>query len=105
MGSSMRNSAFTEEVMGGLKRWRVKAKKNLADKRHKDLARRSLDGLLDTSVESSPSCGTLDPSFSIEIDYASDSGVVSNENSVARRQPEQHQKPGSFEGFELSRTY
>ncbi|CAA2988159.1 MLO 6 [Olea europaea subsp. europaea] len=105
MGSSMRNSAFTEEVMGGLKRWRVKAKKNLAHKRHTDLARRSLDGLLDTSVESSPSCGTLDPSFSIEIDYASDSGVVSNENSVARRQPEQHQKPGSFEGFELSRTY
>ncbi|KAL2475312.1 MLO-like protein 8 [Abeliophyllum distichum] len=104
MGSSMRNAVFPEEVMGGLKRWQAKAKKNLARKHKMDLARRSLDGLLDTSVESSPSFGTLDASFSVEIGYASDDGIVLDEDGVVRRQPEQQQKLGSFGGFELSRT-
>ncbi|KAL2494957.1 MLO-like protein 6 [Forsythia ovata] len=104
MGSSMRNAVFPEEVMGGLKRWRAKAKKNLARKHKMDLARRSLDGLLDTSVESSPSFGSLDASFSVEIGYASDDRVVLDEDGVVRRQPEQQQKLGSFGGFELSRT-
>ncbi|KAI3456216.1 hypothetical protein Pfo_012879 [Paulownia fortunei] len=103
MGTSMGNSVFPEGVVGGLKRWRAKARRNMAT-RNRNLALRSLDA----SVESSPSFGTLDASPSVDIDYMIDDGVESVERSyeenAAERWPEQHQKLGSFEGFELSRV-
>ncbi|KAK6149956.1 hypothetical protein DH2020_017481 [Rehmannia glutinosa] len=91
MGTSMGNSVFPEGVVGGLKRWRAKARRNLATRKRR-LAQRSLDA----SVESSPSFSTLDDG----VEWI---GRLDEEN-VAERRPEQHQKLGSFEGFELSRV-
>ncbi|KAL0353040.1 UNVERIFIED_CONTAM: MLO-like protein 12 [Sesamum angustifolium] len=100
MGTSMGNSVFPERVVGGLKRWRAKARRNLA-RRNRNLALRSLDA----SVESSPSFATLDASPSLDIDYLSDDGAESEyEDNAAGKRPEQHQKLGSFEGFDLNRV-
>lgn len=103
MGTSMGNSVFPEGVVGGIRRWRAKAKRNLA-RRKRNLPPRSLDA----SVESSPSFATLDASLSVDLDYTTDDGVESversDEENVGQRRPEQHQKLGSFEGFELSRV-
>ncbi|KAK6124387.1 hypothetical protein DH2020_041880 [Rehmannia glutinosa] len=91
MGTSMGNSVFPEGVVGGLKRWRAKARRNLATRK-----RRLAQCSLDASVESSPSFSTLDDG----VEWI---GRL-NEENVAERRPEQHQKLGSFEGFELSRV-
>ncbi|KAL3643473.1 hypothetical protein CASFOL_014288 [Castilleja foliolosa] len=104
MGTSMRKSVFPEEVVGGLKRWRAKARRNLA-KRKQNLGHR----LLDASVESSPSFSTLDTSYPLDVDYTSDDeiepvGRLDEENIGERRPEQQHQrKLRSFEGFDLSR--
>lgn len=97
----MGNSVFPETVVGGLKRWRAKARRNLAAKR-RGLPPRSLDA----SVESSPSFATLDASLSVDLDYTSDGdGVESVEKSDEENVGERHhQKLASFEGFELSRV-
>ncbi|KAL0307786.1 UNVERIFIED_CONTAM: MLO-like protein 12 [Sesamum calycinum] len=100
MGTSMGNSVFPERVVRGLKRWRAKARRNLA-RRNRNLALRSLDA----SVESSPSFATLDASPSLDIDYLSDDGAESvYEDNAAGKRPEQHQKLGSFEGFDPNRV-
>ncbi|KAK4439991.1 MLO-like protein 12 [Sesamum alatum] len=108
MGTSMGNSVFPERVVGGLKRWHAKARRNLA-RRNRNLALRSLDASVDASVESSPSFATLDASPSLDIDYyQSDDGAEpverSYEDNAAGKRPDQHQKLGSFEGFELNRV-
>lgn len=99
MGTSMGSSVFPEAVVGGLKRWRAKARRNLAARR-RGLPPRSLDA----SVQSSPSFATLDASLSVDLDYTSD-GVESLEKSDEENVGErQHQKLASFEGFEMSRV-
>ncbi|KAL8460537.1 hypothetical protein ACS0TY_032172 [Phlomoides rotata] len=102
MGTSMRNSVFPEGVVRGMKRWRAKARRRIATRRRNSPLRS-----LDASVESSP-FATLDASLSVDLDYyTSDDDVVesaerSGVESIDHRQLEQHQKKGSFKGFELS---
>ncbi|XP_057487854.1 MLO-like protein 12 isoform X2 [Actinidia eriantha] len=125
MGTSMRETVFTDGVADGLKRWRGKAKKNVAV-RHTyparpsldasvtsldtNSARPSVDASFSTSLDTSPSFNNLNAaSFSIPLDHRSgDAGLVTvevgDEDSVARQRREQHQKLGSFEGFNLSKT-
>ncbi|XP_059670303.1 MLO-like protein 12 [Cornus florida] len=109
MGTTMRKAVFTEGVVKGLKRWRAKARKKLA-RRNAYFTQTSVDASLDTSVGTSPSFSTLDNSFSVgRLDHTyPDEGFgaveISEEDSVARRRPEQHQKLGSFEGFDTSKT-
>lgn len=106
MGTSMGNSVFPEEVMGGLRRWRAKAKKNLATRRG-DFTTRSLDA----SVDSSPSFATLSVDMDLDYTYTSDDdGIVSaepsDEDSSGKRviqQQKQKQKVSSFEGFAIRR--
>ncbi|GFP97540.1 mlo protein homolog 1 [Phtheirospermum japonicum] len=104
MGTSMRKSVFPEEVVGGLKRWRAKARRNLA-KGKRNLGHR----LLDASVESSPSFSTLETSRPLDVDYTSDDGVepivrLDEDNEDERRPEQQQRKLRSFEGFDLSRV-
>lgn len=104
MGTSMRTIVFTEGVVEGLNRWRRKAKKNIA-RRNNHSARPSLDASLDNS----PSFNTLDTSFSVDLDQpSSDAGYltveISDEETVATKQPEPRQKLGCFEGFDLRKT-
>lgn len=61
----MGNSVFPEKVVGGLKRWRAKARRSLAARRG-DLTTRSLDA----SVESSPSFANLDASLPLDRAYS-----------------------------------
>ena len=89
----MGNSVFPENVVGGLKRWRAKARRNLAARRG-DLTTRSLDA----SVESSPSFATLDASLPLDLDYTSD------DDGIERSYHQQQQQLGSFHGIEPSRV-
>lgn len=104
MGTSMGDSVLPEGVMGGLKRWRARARRNIA-RRRRDFAVRSFDA----SVETSPSFGTVDASPSLDIDYATDDDGIewaarSDDDNVAEIRAEQPRKLGSsFDGFELSR--
>ncbi|KAL3617074.1 hypothetical protein CASFOL_039468 [Castilleja foliolosa] len=100
MGTSMRKSVFPEEVVRGLKRWRKKARKNLA-KRKQNMGHR----LLDVSIESSPSFSTLDISRTLDVDCTNDDGFGPvgrlDEENEDKRRPEQQQQRNSrsFEGF------
>lgn len=74
MGTSMRNDVFTEGVVNGLKRWRVKAKKNVALRNTNNY---SLDTSLETSlVDTSPSFHTLEATISVESGSPSDAEYV-----------------------------
>lgn len=104
MGSSMRKIVFTEGVVEGLKKWRRKAKKNIA-LRNDESARPSLDASLDYS----PSFNTLDTSLSIDTDQPSPDTEylaveISEEETITTKQPELNKKLGSFEGFDLTKT-
>ncbi|GER41634.1 MLO-like protein [Striga asiatica] len=100
MGTSMRKSVFSPEVVEGLKRWRDKARRNLATNTSPNPAQLSLD----PSVESCPSFSTLDASHVLDVDYMSDDVAESDGRLdgeiVAERPPVQR---GSFEGFDLKR--
>ncbi|PQQ04305.1 MLO-like protein 12 [Prunus yedoensis var. nudiflora] len=75
MGTSMRKAVFTDNVVKGLKKWRAKARKNLALRNHPHLAQLSLDASLETSVSlgTSPSFSVHDASFStVDFDRPSD---------------------------------
>ena len=104
MGSSMRNSVFTEDVVKGLKRWRGRARKNLAllkntNSREGPL---SIDHSLDTStVGTSPSFGTLDISVSLDADSVAVEIIEEEEEEKDHQQVSQHraQKISSFNGF------
>ncbi|KAM1004809.1 hypothetical protein EV1_004877 [Malus domestica] len=72
MGTSMRKGVFTANVMIGLKKWRARARKNLA---LRNPARLSLDASLETSlsVNTSPSFSAHEASFStVEFGRPSD---------------------------------
>ncbi|XP_059438469.1 MLO-like protein 12 [Corylus avellana] len=108
MGTSMRKDVFTEGVVNGLKRWRVKAKKNVALRNTNNY---SLDTSLETSlVDTSPSFNTLEATISVESGSPSDAeyvavGVEDEEKGIVggRSQPEEKQKVmgGSFHGFDV----
>ncbi|KAH6773661.1 hypothetical protein C2S52_003435 [Perilla frutescens var. hirtella] len=97
MGTSMGNSVFPEQVVAGLKRWRAKARRNLAARR-RGFAPRSLDA----SLESSPSFATLDTSLSLDLDYTTDDGITSDTEEISVAQTQQ--KLGSIHGFEFARV-
>lgn len=117
MGTSMRKDVFTEGVVHGLKKWRVKAKKNLASRNTNNIypARLSLDTSLESSLDTSPSFG-VDARFSVEFDPPSDldhdpemvavevlDDDDDEEKNVRQRQPEAEIRPklgSSFHGFE-----
>lgn len=90
-------SVFPDGVVGGLKRWRAKARRKVAERNN-----RSLDASVNASVESSPSFATLETSLSVDLDYSSDDDVDwANEENARVRQP---QKSESFQGFEMNRV-
>ncbi|CAL5346096.1 unnamed protein product [Camellia sinensis] len=104
MGTSMKKVVLTEEMVKGLKRWRAKAKKNLA-RRNTSSTLHSLDASI-TSLDTSPSFNTLHRSPSVDLDNLSIDGdfvavEVKNEDNVAGKRVEHHQKFGSFRGFDL----
>ncbi|XP_008225160.1 PREDICTED: MLO-like protein 12 [Prunus mume] len=75
MGTSMRKAVFTANVVKGLKKWRAKARKNLALRNHPHSAQLSLDASLETSLSlgTSPSFSGHDASFStVDFDRPSD---------------------------------
>ncbi|CAK9152555.1 unnamed protein product [Ilex paraguariensis] len=102
MGTSMRNTVFPEAVVTSLRRWRAKAKKNVARRNAY-----SMHSSLDASLTTSPSFSTLGASLSIDFDdsFPEEFAPVElgNEDSdEGRRRQEQHHKLGSFKGFDLS---
>jgi mlo protein len=106
MGTAMRSDVFTEDVVRGLKRWRIKAKKKVALRNTNYSARPSQ---LDASHE--PSFSTLegtvvsvDSGRPSDVDQYVAVGVEDEENVRGRSQPEEKQKMGSFHGFDLSNT-
>ncbi|KAE7995768.1 hypothetical protein FH972_000537 [Carpinus fangiana] len=110
MGTSMRKDVFTEGVVNGLKRWRVKAKRNVALRNTNNY---SLDTSLENSlVFTSPSFNTLEATLSVESGSPSGAeyvsvGVEDEEKGIVggRSQPEPEEKPkimgGSFHGFDV----
>lgn len=106
MGTSMRTAVFTENVVRGLKRWRGRARKHLKSSYS---ARPSVDASLDTSlsVDTSPSF-SLDASYSVDYDRPLDVEQVAidvmNEEKGTEKQPQEHQKSRSFEGFNVSKA-
>ncbi|KAK9267383.1 hypothetical protein L1049_009808 [Liquidambar formosana] len=95
MGTSMNKAIFTEGVVEGLKKWRAKAKKNVALKNTLS-PRLSLDTSLDTtSLDTSPSF-SLDASYSVKFDRSlQDDGFVAveltdEEEKAAGKRPEEH---------------
>ncbi|GKV29646.1 hypothetical protein SLEP1_g38550 [Rubroshorea leprosula] len=100
MGTSMKKTVFPEPVVEGLNRWQATAKKNLA-LRTTVSHPPSLDTSL--SLESTPSF-SLDASFYAPLEppfeNARPAGEITEEEK-GRRQPEGHQKMGSFHGFDV----
>ena len=97
----MKKSVFPENVVEGLNRWRANARKNIAVKNNNTSARPSLD----TSLDTSPSF-SLDPSYSVKFDHPADSEylgveIKDEENKSISRETEEHQKRGSFGGFDV----
>lgn len=114
MGTSMGKAVFTESVSEGLKKWRAKAKKNLAmeNTNHFSYATTSLDASPDTSLETSldhsPSFTLAAASFSLERDGPnpiSDSEIVALEiEGEEQVNGKGKQNVSSYNGFELSKT-
>ncbi|XP_038689727.1 MLO-like protein 12 isoform X2 [Tripterygium wilfordii] len=113
MGTSMNKAVFTENVTKGLKRWRVKARKNLAHKNNYSPSRLSLDASLslDTStsfsIDASPSF-SLDASYSVKFDRPmEDEAVVAIDIAEQDRSHEgtadEHEKVNSFDGFDTNK--
>lgn len=103
MGTTMRKAVFTEGVVKGLKRWRGKARKNVA-LRNTTSTNWSARPSLDASVETSPSFSNLDASFSVvDADYTA-LDVADHQDHVAKQihADQDHQKLGSFNGFDLT---
>lgn len=113
MGTSMRNAVFPEGVVNGLKRWRKRARKNLAIKNKYWRASPSLDASVE---DNSPSFSVLDPSLSVELGYTNTSTmddwntsaeeITSDEDSDNGKQvvvqPEKIGL-GSFKGFNMDK--
>ncbi|XP_021294038.1 MLO-like protein 12 isoform X1 [Herrania umbratica] len=108
MGTSMKKAVFPETVVEGLDRWRANARKNVALRNNT-----SPWPSLDASLETSLSFGTS-PSFSLDASYSvkyeqpisnSDQDLtveIQDEgNESMSRETEEHQKRGSFGGFDV----
>ncbi|XAR66515.1 hypothetical protein NMG60_11012784 [Bertholletia excelsa] len=97
MGTSMKKIVFSEGVAEGLKRWRAKARKNLALRSNYEPGL-SLDASV-TSLDTSPSFNNVEASFSVELDRSIDGVLVAaqveDEDSFAGQRTEQ--KSGSFD--------
>ncbi|XP_027770010.1 MLO-like protein 2 [Solanum pennellii] len=91
MGTKIKNSVLTDEIISGLKRWQEKAKKKLAKRSNYLLAQNSL------SLNISPSFKT-----SLDVTYLSTDTENDGENVDDQRQIQQHIEFGSFGGFHLS---
>ena len=89
MGTSMRPDVFTENVVMGLKRWRIRARKNLKDS---NPTRPNRTASLDTSPSLSHHVSSSHPRH-IAIE------VVREDINGTEEQPLEHKKNGSFEGF------
>ncbi|XVE88118.1 hypothetical protein DITRI_Ditri19aG0042400 [Diplodiscus trichospermus] len=108
MGTSMKKAVFPESVVEGLNRWRANARKNVALRNNITSTPPSLDASLDASLDTSPSF-RIDPSYSVKFDQPSNSdqylAVEINEkeedNKSTSRETEEHQKRGSFGGFDV----
>ncbi|XP_062013070.1 MLO-like protein 12 [Rosa rugosa] len=111
MGTSMRKAVFTETVVTGLKKWRGRARKNLA---LKSSARMSLDASLQTSlsldttlsfnhIDASASFSTVDfDAEYVAVEIMDNAGNVVQGKQVPEGE-DRDQKPGpSFDGFDLS---
>lgn len=115
MGTSMRRAVFTEGVVQGLKKWRRKARKNVASRNTnwpEGRRRPSFDASLETnSLGTSPSFGTLDASFSIDADDSVAVEIMEEDDDHSIREiieessEERPQKISSFDGFRLSNRY
>lgn len=108
MGASMRKAVFTEFVVEGLKKWRGRARKNIALRNTNwQAGRPSLDAnSLETySVDTSPSFGTLDHA-SFSVDHADSVAVeiTDEDNLRPKHESKDHasQKISSFDGFHLT---
>ncbi|XP_051128328.1 MLO-like protein 12 [Andrographis paniculata] len=99
MGTSMAESVFPDGVNQGLKRWRAKARRNVAVRSNRPLLASANN---DASVESLSSLTTLDDaSASEDGDYSSDeSAEWSNEEIRGERYS---QNSESFHGFDVSK--
>ncbi|KAK4361148.1 hypothetical protein RND71_020100 [Anisodus tanguticus] len=92
MGTKIKHSVFTDGMIGGIRRWKEQAKKNLA-KRNNDLSQNFMD--------ISQSLGTLDNSLSLDISPSTE--TEDDEEIVAERILQQHTELGSFDGFHSSK--
>ncbi|GMN50719.1 hypothetical protein TIFTF001_019869 [Ficus carica] len=121
MGTSMRRAVFTEGVVQGLKKWRRKARKNVASRntatwpegrRRPSFDAPSFDASLETnSLGTSPSFGTLDASFSIDADDSVAVEIMEEDDDHSIREiieessEERPQNISSFDGFRMSNRY
>lgn len=121
MGTSMRRAVFTEGVVQGLKKWRRKARKNVASRntatwpegrRRPSFDAPSFDASLETnSLGTSPSFGTLDASFSIDADDSVAVEIMEEDDDHSIREiieessEERPQNISSFDGFRMSNIY
>lgn len=108
MGTSMSKAVFTEGVVKGLKRWRAKARKNVALRSTSSTAswsaRPSLDASLETSpsLDVSPSFNTVDyTSVSLDADYPAVDVRDHHHQDNHLQAEDSDQKHGSFHGFDL----
>lgn len=86
MGTSMRKSVFPEGVEDGLKKWRMKAKKNIARRSATNSVLSSLNASPQTSLHPLPSfTATRDRSLSLKTDPPprDDEGIVEVESADA----------------------
>ena len=102
MGTSMRKSVFPEGVEDGLKKWRMKAKKNVARRSATNSALTSLNASPQTSLHPLPSfTSTRGHSLSLKTDDPPmDDGeivVVESAEGVGREENGDHKRLGSFE--------
>lgn len=100
MGTSMRKSVFPEGVEDGLKKWRMKAKKNVARRSATNSALTSLNASPQTSLHPLPSfTATRGRSLSLKTDDPpiDDGGIVEVESAVVREEDRDHKRLGSFE--------
>ncbi|XP_074325890.1 MLO-like protein 12 isoform X1 [Apium graveolens] len=100
MGTSMRKSVFPEEVEDGLKKWRMKAKKNVARRSAINSALTSLNASPQTSLHPLPSFATTrGRSLSLKTDDPpiDDEGIVEVESATVRQEDRDHKRLGSFE--------
>lgn len=91
MGTKIKSSVLTDEMISRLKRWQEKAKRKLAKRSNYLLAQ----NLLSLNIS---------PSFETSLDVTNLSTDTENDGEIVddQRQIQQHTEFGSFGGFHLS---